>query len=300
MIVVASANGRAGLAAALAILRCGGTALDAVEAATRVVEADVTEHLVGVGGYPNVLGDVELDASIMEGAQRRAGAVASLRGYAHPISVARAVLDRLPRHVLLAGAGAAQFAAECGFEPSDLLTVEARNAWQRRLADPAWLALPLSELAARMQDPQRTAGTVNFLARDAQGHLASAVSTSGWAFKYPGRVGDSPQIGAGNYCDDRYGACACTGLGEWAIRGATARTVVLGLQYGLSLEDAGRQAITDLYSIPLPPAVEPVMNLIALDRDGRPAAHSTHAGRTYLWQTPDMDTPAEESRMVSG
>jgi len=301
MIVAASANGRAGMAAALDILRRGGSALDAVEAATRAVEADVNDHSVGVGGYPNALGEVELAASLMEGTARRAGAVAALRGYPHPISVARAILERLPQHVLLAGEGAARFAAECGFAPAELLTEEARDAWQRRMGDErAWRTMPLQDLAARMQDPQRAAGTVNFLARDAQGRLASAVSTSGWAFKYPGRVGDSPLIGAGNYCDDRYGACACTGLGEWAIRAATARTVVLGLQHGLSLQEAGAGAMADLRAIPLPPQVEPVMNLIVLDREGRHAAFSTQAGRTYLWQSPDMVAPEEASRHEAG
>ena len=304
MIVVASANGRAGLPAALDILRSGGSALDAVEAATRVVEADVRDHSVGTGGYPNALGEVEMDASIMEGTTRRAGAVAALHGYPHPISVARAILERLPQHVLLAGAGAARFAAECGFSPAETLTDEAREAWRRRMAGATvdvqgtGQFAPLASLAARMQDPQRTVGTVNFLARDARGGLASAVSTSGWAFKYPGRVGDSPLIGAGNYADDRCGACACTGLGEWAIRGATARTVVLGLHLGLSVEEAAARALTDLATIPLPPEVEPVMSLVALDKDGRPAGSSTGPARTFLWQTPDMASPKETARTV--
>lgn len=289
MIVIASANGSVGMEAAMAALRAGGSALDAVEAATKLVELNTKDHSVGVGGYPNLQGQVELDASLMEGTTRRAGAVAALQGYPHPISIARAVLEHLPQHVLLVGDGAARFAAERGFESQNLLTPEAEAAWRQKVGgeitgDAARLAFQVR----KAQDPERTVGTVNFIALDAQGRIASAVSTSGWAFKYPGRVGDSPLIGAGNYCDDRYGACACTGLGEWAIRGGTARTVVLGLQYGLSLQDACERAMEDLQDIPLPPDLEPVMNLVALDREGRHTSYTTAPGRTYLWQTPDM------------
>jgi len=133
-----------------------------------------------------------------------------------------------------------------------------------------------------------TFGTVNFLALDTDGRIASAVSTSGWAFKHPGRVGDSPLIGAGNYCDDRFGACACTGLGEWAIRASTARSVVLAMQLGLTLDNACELAFQDLFTIPVPPSVEPVMNLVALDRSGSHAGYSTMPGRTYVWQTVGM------------
>ena len=289
MIVIASANGAVGMEAATVVLRAGGSAVDAVEAGTKVVELNADDHSVGVGGYPNALGDVELDASIMEGTTRRAGAVAALRDYPHPISVARAILEHLPQHLLLVGEGAARFAQEQGFAKADLLTPDAEDAWRRAMAGQAsGDAASLAFQVQRLQDPERTVGTVNFIAQDGQGRIASAVSTSGWAFKYPGRVGDSPLIGSGNYCDDRYGACACTGLGEWAIRAGTARIVVSGLQSGLSLADACARAMRDLSEIPLPPDVEPVMNFIALDRHGSHTAYSTAEGRTYVWQTPDM------------
>ena len=298
MIVIASANGSVGMEAATAVLRAGGSALDAVEAGTKVVELNADDHSVGVGGYPNALGDVELDASIMEGTTRRAGAVAALRDYPHPISVARAVLEHLPQHLLLVGEGAARYAAERGFAKADLLTPEAEDAWRRAMAGEATGdAASLAFQVQRLQDPERTVGTVNFIAQDGQGRIASAVSTSGWAFKYPGRVGDSPLIGSGNYCDDRFGACACTGLGEWAIRAGTARVVVLGLQSGLSLADASERAMSDLAEIPLPPDVEPVMNFIALDKHGRHAAYTTAEGRAYVWQTPDMAEHETEPRL---
>ena len=289
MIIIASANGSVGMEAAMAALRAGGSALDAVEAGTKMVELNLDDHSVGVGGYPNLLGEVELDASVMEGTTRRAGAVAALREYPHPVSVARAVLEHLPQHLLLAGAGAGRFAAERGFEKMLLLTPEAEEAWRRTIAGAVIEdAANLSFRVKLAQDPERTVGTVNFIAQDAQGRIASAVSTSGWAFKYPGRVGDSPLIGAGNYCDDRYGACACTGLGEWAIRAGTARMVVSSLQHGLSLAEACEGGVKDLADIPLPPDIEPVMNLIALDKDGRHTAYTTAEGRAYVWQTADM------------
>lgn len=300
MIVVASENGKVGIAVAVDILRAGGSALDAVEAATRVVESNTDDHSVGVGGYPNILGEVELDASIMEGTTRRAGAVGALRGYAHPISVARQVLEVLPHHVMLVGEGAARFAHEHDFEMTELLTPPAEAAWRRqmmRLAPSTPDHLPISgegvsltRLSQLATDPGKTVGTVNFLAMDDQGRIASAVSTSGWAFKYPGRLGDSPIIGAGNYCDDRFGACACTGLGEWAIRAGLARGVVGGLEWGLGLDEACRRAMADLLTISLPVGVDPVMNLVALDRSGRHAGYSTTTEGRYVWQTTGMDS----------
>jgi len=307
MIVVASENGAIGLEVAMDILRAGGSALDAVEAAARVVEANVEDHSVGLGGYPNAEGVVELDASIMEGATRRSGAVAALQNYIHAISVARAVMEYLPQHVLLVGAGAERFARDRGFEAANLLTPAAEAVWQRQcsLTEDDANAQKSSEerdmiaLARALTDPRRTSGTVNFLAQDAHGNIASAVSTSGWSFKFPGRVGDSPIIGAGNYCDNRYGACACTGIGELAIRGGTARSVVTNMRYGLDLDRACRDAMEDLRTIPLPPGFEPVMSLVAIDRDGNPTAYSSQRDRCYVWQTPDLKTYETSPRELS-
>jgi isoaspartyl peptidase/L-asparaginase-like protein (Ntn-hydrolase superfamily) len=128
--MIASERGEVGLAAGVDLLRAGASALDAVEAAIRVVESDEDNHTVGVGGLPNLLGEVELDASIMDGATRRAGAVAAVSGFPHPISIARAVLERLPQHLLLVGAGAERFADEVGIERGPTLTDEARRRWQ--------------------------------------------------------------------------------------------------------------------------------------------------------------------------
>jgi isoaspartyl peptidase/L-asparaginase-like protein (Ntn-hydrolase superfamily) len=306
MIIIASSNGDIGIPAAWAILRDGGTALDAVEAATRLVEANPEDHSVGYGGYPNLLGEVELDASIMDGTTRRAGAVGALRGYRHPISVARRVMEELP-HVMLAGVGAARFAAEIGMPQEELLTDAAAHAWREGIAgrlpdsyrdDQGAIITTLLRRATHLaSDPERVAGTVNFIAQDRMGRIASAVSTSGWAWKYPGRLGDSPIIGAGNYADDRYGAAACTGWGELAIRAGTTRSVVLYLKHGATLEDACHEAFHDLGALPIAPA-QVQMSMVAIDRHGQHCAVSTLAGRTYVYQADGMAEFATLPRIV--
>ncbi len=296
MIIVASANGDVGMAAGMDILRRGGSSVDAVEAASRLVEDNLEDHSVGTGGFPNSAGEVELDASLMDGTTRRAGAVAALKDYPYPLSVARAVMERLPRHLLLVGEGAGQFAAAQGFETRHLLTEAAAEAFREKKFTISGESYAFD--GAEVRKTPETYGTVNFLAQDADGHIASAVTTSGWAFKHPGRVGDSPLIGAGNYCDDRFGACACTGLGEWSIRASTARTVVLAMQLGMSLSDACVFAFRDLFSIPVPPPIDPVMSFVALDKDGAHAGYSTTPGRTYVWQTEDMAQSETQERVI--
>jgi beta-aspartyl-peptidase (threonine type) len=306
MIVVASANGNTGIGAAIEILRAGGSALDAVEAATRCVEAEPGDHTVGYGGYPNLLGEVELDASIMDGRTLAAGAVGALKGFKHPISVARRVMADLP-HVLLVGEGAARFAREIGMAEEQMLTDAAAEVYRQgiegRLPEDkrAWItdgiASNLSRLVNLASDPEHVAGTVNFIAQDNAGNIASAVSTSGWAWKYPGRLGDSPLIGAGNYADNRFGACTCTGWGELAIALGTARSVVLYQQLGQGLEQAARQAMLDL-SAGCGERTDASMNLVAIDRTGQHTGLSTTEGRTYIWQTPDLRDYVEVERTV--
>jgi L-asparaginase len=243
-VVICNEGGGVGIGAAAEILCGGGSALDAVEQGIRPVEADPDNHTVGRGGWPNLLGQVELDACIMDGSTLRSGAVGAVQGYLHPISIARQVMERLP-HVLLVGEGVARFAAECGLERGENLTEEARAYWERwRAANTDETAL--ARLAWRAADPMHTHGTTVYLARDAHGHMAAGVSTSGWALKYPGRLGDSPLVGAGSYVDDRYGAAACIGQGELTIRAATARSVVLYLKMGLGLRAACHEAMRDL------------------------------------------------------
>ncbi|HMO56720.1 MAG TPA: N(4)-(beta-N-acetylglucosaminyl)-L-asparaginase [Roseiflexaceae bacterium] len=304
MIVIASSNGSVGIEAAWEILAQGGTALDAVEAATRLVEDNPEDHSVGYGGYPNLLGEVELDASIMDGTSLRAGTVGALRGYRAAISVARHIMDELP-HVMLVGEGAERFAAELGYQREQLLTPAAEQTWRagiegREMID--WAGVPelvtalLRRSGGLTSDPEHVTGTVNFLAQDRAGRIASAVSTSGWAWKYPGRLGDSPIIGAGNYADDRYGAAACTGWGEAAIRAGTARSVVLYLKLGYSLEDACLEAFRDL--VPIMRGTANAMSMVAIDHQGHHYALTTAEERTYVYQADGMAHYAELPRAV--
>ena len=241
MLIIASSNGAIGMDQAIRALKKGASALDAVEIGIRLVEANPKEHSVGYNGYPNILGHLELDASIMDGRTLDSGAVALLRGYPYAISVARQVMERELPHVLLAGEGAKRFAREIKAEQWDaMLTAEIVDVWREGLkavGTTQWVdrqsdiipeitdETPLLDLVTLATDPERVEGTVNFIAIDGNGDIASGVSTSGWAWKYPGRIGDSPIIGAGNFADNRYGACACTGMGEMAIRAWTRRAV---------------------------------------------------------------------------
>src|SRR5215470_16771687 len=297
MLLVGSENAGVGFQDGMRIFRRGGRALDAVEAVIRRVESNPADHSVGYGGLPNILGEVELDASLMDGRTLEAGAVCAVRDYPHVISLARAVMGRLP-HVLLAGAGAERLAKELGMRRRKLLTAAARAVYARkvtkrlgrggRLIDRVRVATRDPEIAATSRD---YFGTVNVIALDRRGDIASGVSTSGWAWKYPGRVGDSPIIGDGNYADNRYGACACTGYGEMAIRCVTARSVVLYMKLGRSLERAVREAMTDLRQLTVP--FPPRMNLVAVSPRGGHLGLTTvtTAEVRYAYQTERMEAP---------
>jgi beta-aspartyl-peptidase (threonine type) len=305
--MIASEGGEIGLAAGMALLRAGGSALDAVEAAIRIVESNEADHHVGVGGLPNLLGEVELDASIMDGATRRAGAVAAVAGFPHPISIARAVCDRLPQHLLLVGAGAERFADEAGIERGPTLTDEALRIWRDGLTAAGIEAAEEKfgpgegsyrrralERVASMPPPGGSWGTVNVLARDAAGDLAAGVSTSGYPWKYPGRVSDSAIIGAGNYCDNRVGAAACTGRGELAIRGTTARSVLRALAAGGNPAQACVEALAE--TLELPDEFRTPLQALCLTRDGRHGGASTRAGATYSVMTADDESFRTEAR----
>ena len=301
MVVVASKNGAVGIQESMHVLKQGGSAVDAVEAGIRLVEANPDEHTVGYSGYPNLLGEVELDASIMNGRTLESGAVGAMKEDPYAISVARKVMETLP-HVMLVADGAERFAAEMGFEKQDLLTAAARVVWARRLQQdmPAHTFDHLQEQEKIHQwvrlatDPERAKGTVNFIAQDAQGNIASGVSTSGWAWSYPGRLGDSPIIGAGNYADNRYGAAACTGMGEMAIRGATAHSLIFYMKMGLTPQKAGKRAMDDLND--LGGRFLSMMRIIAIDKNGNHAGFSSGEGHTYIFQTGDMSTANEVAR----
>jgi beta-aspartyl-peptidase (threonine type) len=295
-IIVASGNGASALPVGMRILVRGGSALDAVEACAKIIEADTTDTSVGRGGKPNVLGEVELDASIMDGTTHRTGAVAALVGYLHPISVARAVMERTP-HVFIVGDGAARFAREIGAERTQNLTPSTRKLWVERLRSvgetPASIRRRAKLLPVVRKTVREERGTVNFLALDGRGDIASAVTTSGWAYKYPGRVGDSPVIGAGNYCDSRYGAAACTGYGELAIRSVTAKTAVDRLATGMPPDMVARAAIADANGLE-----DAAFNIVVLSAKGVHASATNREGRRYVWMTARMKEPITAARAV--
>ncbi|HEY1642536.1 MAG TPA: isoaspartyl peptidase/L-asparaginase [Streptosporangiaceae bacterium] len=305
--MIASERGEIGLAAGMILLRAGGSAMDAVEAAIRIVESNEDDHYVGVGGLPNLLGEVELDASIMDGATRRAGAVGAVKGFPHPISIARAVFDQLGQHLLLVGAGAEQFADEAGIERGRTLTDAAQEIWRDGLTDdplsPAGQARGEGEIAYRkaalarlqaMTPPAGPRGTVNVLALDASGNLCVGVSTSGYPWKYPGRVGDSALIGSGNYCDNRVGGAACTGSGELAIRANTARSVLLALEAGHGPADACAEALRPV--LDLPDDYRSGLQALCLTPDGRHGGATTLAKASYAVQAASDDTYRIEER----
>ena len=304
MIIVGSTNADVGIEQGMDILKNGGSAMDAVEATIRLVEDNPDDHTVGYNSYPNILGDLQLDASIMDGATLETGAVAAIQGFREAISIARRVKDTLP-HVLLAGEGAERFAAEMGFEKqADMLTPEIREA-RNELMNSEMSTEVFANLASSVDlhqwvtlatDPEKTRGTVNVLAQDHNGNLCTGVSTSGWAWKYPGRVGDSPIIGAGNYADNRYGAAGCTGMGEMAIRGATAHSVVFYLKSGASVAEAGVRAMQDLDH--LGGRYLSGMNIVALDKNGTPGGFSSIKDRTFIYQTDEMSTHEETTRTL--
>ena len=255
MILLANNEGSVGAPAAARLLAAGQGALDAIEAGIRLVEADETVRTVGRGGWPNLLGEVELDACLMDGATLRSGAVGALQGFLHPVSVAREVMRRLP-HELLVGDGAARFAREVGAEMSQNLTEDSRRAWQAwfdaevsEAERRAWPDTPLAALCRHAIDPELGRDTTVFLGQDRSGNICAGTSTSGWGWKYPGRLGDSPIVGAGCYADARYGAAACTGAGEMTIRCCTAHAVVLYLKAGASVADAVMEAVDDMRAL---------------------------------------------------
>ena len=210
------------------VFKGGGSLLDAVEKGINVPEDDPRVMSVGYGGLPNEEGEVELDAAIMDGTRHHAGAVCSLRHIKNPISVARLVLEKT-RHTTLAGEGAFRFALKMGFEPMQLLTPASLQKWLDWKADPHrktfWVTSEVHD-------------TIGMVATDGKGHVVSGCSTSGLAWKIPGRVGDSPLVGCGVYADDSVGAASATGDGDLMTNYCTSISIVHYMARGMSPQDA--------------------------------------------------------------
>jgi N4-(beta-N-acetylglucosaminyl)-L-asparaginase len=252
MLLLANKEAWPGFPTTVQMLREGAISLDAMVAGISKVESEVQVRSVGYGGWPNMLGNMELDAAVMDGNTRDVGAVGAVPNTLPVARLAHEVMKRLP-HVMLTGDGARRFASEIGFSEDDVLFEDSKRVWWERLEkelSPEELAkfpnIPLAPLSRAITDPERVRDTTVFLSADPARGIHAATSTSGWAWKYPGRLGDSPIPGAGFYADSRYGAAACTHTGEMTMRCSTARTVVLALKFGYSLSDAVKLAVEEL------------------------------------------------------
>lgn len=258
-VVAASSNGLPAVERAGLLLDQGSDTLDAVIEGVKLQELDPDDTSVGYGGLPNEDGVVQLDASCMHGPTRRAGAVGALEGIKTPSMVAKYVL-LYTDHVLLVGEGAKRFALSYGFEEENLLTEKARQIWLRwranRGPDDDWL-----DVAEDAELVARPTGTINCNAVNANGDISSVTTTSGLAWKIPGRVGDSPLIGAGQYTDNDVGAAGSTGRGEANIKACGAFLTVEFMRRGLKPTDAARETLKRVLA-----TTEPRL----LDERGRP------------------------------
>ena len=272
--VVSSGNGIRATEKAMELMRAGSDPLDAVIAGVNIVEEDPNDASVGYGGVPNEDGVVELDASVMYGPSHAAGAVASLRNIKTPSRVAKVVMERTG-HVLLVGEGALHFAKAHGFKEEDLLTDRAREIWlkwKETLSDrDFWLSPDETKIMAELKPYVEHYGTINCLAKNDAGVLAGVTTTSGYAFKIAGRVGDSPIIGAGLYVDNDIGAAGSTGFGEANLRTCGSFLVVQFMSQGASPEEACLRAMRVI-------AAKARLQPRLLDADGRPRfGHSFYA-----------------------
>lgn len=268
-VVIASANGLATTEKAASMIRDGADTLDAVVAGVNIVEEDPEDRSVGYGGLPNEDGVVELDSCVMHGPTCRAGSVAALRNIKTPSRVAKKVMERTD-HVMIVGEGALRFARAHGFEEVNLLTDETREIWLRwkeTLSDrDDWLPPPQvphdNSQSNALTEILFSYGTINCCALSPNGDLSGVTTTSGLSFKIPGRVGDSPIIGAGLYVDNKVGAAGSTGRGEAVIKICGAHTVVEGMRHGMSPIEACLAALKRI--------VETTTESRLLGTDGRP------------------------------
>ncbi len=271
-ISISSANGLAACAKAVAMMTSGADTLDAVIAGVNIIELDPNDTSVGYGGLPNEEGLVELDACVMHGPTRRAGSVAAIHGIKTPSKIAKLVMDQTT-HVMIVGEGATRFAEAHGYKREDLMTEKSRTAWlvwKESLRSPGafnnWTSMqqnltgqpkaPIAQLRERFPQTDEatlawawqmsvhpTYGTINCLGLNAKGEISGVTTTSGLAWKIPGRVGDSPIIGAGLFVDPDVGGGGSTGVGELNIRVAGAHTIVEAMRRGLAPKDAVLEAL---------------------------------------------------------
>ncbi len=253
--------------AAMAVLAKGGRALDAVEAGVRIPEADPNDTSVGYGGLPDRDGHVTLDACIMD-EKGNAGSVTFLEHIMHPISVARAVMEKTP-HVMLTGAGALEFALAQGFKKENLLTKSSEQAWR------TWLKTAQYKPIVNIERHD----TIGMLTIDAKGDLSGACTTSGLAYKMHGRVGDSPIIGGGVFVDNEIGGACATGLGELVMRTCGSFLVVELMRQGRTPQEACEEAVRRITAKQDYKDVQ--VGFLAINKKGEHGAFSVQSGFSY-------------------
>jgi N4-(beta-N-acetylglucosaminyl)-L-asparaginase len=264
------------------VLSSGGDALTEVEQGVWIPEADPKEMTVGLGGFPDREGRVTLDACVMRG-DGACGAVLALENIVHPISVARAVMEKTP-HVILTGEGAFQFALQQGFKKENLLTPESEKAWKD------WLKKSEYKPIINIENHD----TIGMLAIDQAGKLAGACTTSGMAFKMRGRIGDSPIIGAGLFVDEEVGGATATGHGEEVIRIAGSHLVVELMRQGKSPEAACKEAVDRVYKRQKHRIKDIQVGFIAVSKEGEYGAYCVHKGFSYAVKT------AQKTELIPG
>jgi N4-(beta-N-acetylglucosaminyl)-L-asparaginase len=279
---VSSSNGLRAVNRAMELMLKGADTLDAAVEGVKIQELDPSDNSVGYGGLPNENGVVQLDASCMHGPTRRAGAVAALEGIKTPSEVARLVL-KYTDHIMLVGEGAKRFALSYGFKEEDLLTPESRQLWlewrANRGSEDDWLDVPEKEPMI-----VRPTGTINLDVVNARGDISSVTTTSGLAWKIPGRAGDSPIVGAGQYTDNDVGAAGSTGRGEANILVCGGFLTVEGMRRGLAPTDACLETLKRVVRVTPPRLLKngrPSFNLnfYAVNKRGEFGAASLYPSR---------------------
>ncbi|WP_437371341.1 isoaspartyl peptidase/L-asparaginase family protein [Maribacter litoralis] len=254
------------------VLEKGGNALDAVHQGVMVEENDLSNSTVGNGGRPDRDGNVTLDACIMD-KDGNCGAVLAMQNIANPISVARKVMEETP-HVMLAGKGAEQFAYKQGFEKTNLLTEESKQAWEE------WKKTSQYKPIINIENHD----TIGMLAIDADGDIAGACTTSGMAYKMAGRVGDSPIIGAGLFVDNEVGGATATGVGEEVVRTVGSFLIVELMRQGKSPQEACEEGVKRIIA-KNKDKQDFQIGFIAINKKGETGGYCIHPGFTYRTYT---------------
>ena len=265
---------------AFEVLKNKGVAIDAIEKGLNVTESDLENTSVGIGGLPDANGDVTLDACIMDH-EFNCGSVSYLKNIENPISVARKVMEDTP-HVMLSGKGAYDFAIQKDFKHQELLTESSKKMWKE------WKLENNNVLPAINHENH---DTIAMIALDEKGNLSTGCTTSGWAYKLGGRVGDSPIIGAGIYLDNQVGAACATGMGEAIIKICGSHAIVELMRNGNSPQEACKIAVQriknsnkDLKDLQV--------GFIAMNKNGEIGSYSLYSGFNYAYQD------AQESKLI--